>query len=68
MKSGNLVVVWNRQCAALRPPIVILDADDVVLAEIAAGLNLDQLEQDLAGILDALRARLAKAVCRRRRT
>ena len=31
-------------------PIIILDADDVVLAEIAAGLHLDQLQQDLAGI------------------
>ena len=29
-------------------PIIVLDADDVVLAEIAAGLHLDQFEQDLA--------------------
>jgi hypothetical protein len=26
----------------LRPPVVVFDADDVVLAEIAAGLDLDQ--------------------------
>ena len=32
-------------------PIVILDTDDIVLAEIAAGLDLDQLQQNLAGIL-----------------
>ena len=31
--------------------VIVLDADDVVLAEIAAGLHLDQFEQDLAGIL-----------------
>ena len=28
----------------------ILDADDVVFAEIAAGLHLDQFEIDLAGV------------------
>src|SRR5260370_36244246 len=28
-----------------------LDPDDVILAEIAAGLDLDQLQDDLAGIL-----------------
>jgi hypothetical protein len=33
-----------------RPLIIVLDADDVVLAEIAAGLDLDQLQYDLAGI------------------
>jgi hypothetical protein len=32
------------------PPVVILYADDIILAEIASGLNLDQLQQDLAGI------------------
>jgi hypothetical protein len=31
-------------------PIIILDTDDVVLAEITAGLNLDQFQQNLAGI------------------
>jgi hypothetical protein len=30
--------------------VVILDADDIVLAEIAAGLNLDQFQQYLARI------------------
>jgi hypothetical protein len=30
--------------------IVVLDAHDVVLAEIAAGLHLDQLQVDLARI------------------
>src|SRR5713226_1716155 len=40
---------------ALFPAIVILDPDDVVLAEIAAGLDLDQLQIDLAGIFEAVR-------------
>jgi hypothetical protein len=31
-------------------PIIILDTDDVVLAKIAAGLHLDQFQQNLAGI------------------
>ena len=31
-------------------PIIILDTDDVILAEITAGLNLDQFQQNLAGI------------------
>ncbi len=35
-------------------PIIILDADDVVLAEIAAGLNLDQFQQNLAGIFQPM--------------
>ena len=30
--------------------IIILDANDIVLAEIAPGLNLDQLQQNLARI------------------
>src|SRR5436309_5651767 len=34
----------------LRALIVILDADDVILAEITSGLNLDQLQQNLAWI------------------
>jgi hypothetical protein len=34
--------------------IVIPDAHDVVFAEIAAGLYLDQLEVDLAGIFEAM--------------
>ena len=38
----------------LRPVIVVLDAHDVVLAEIAAGLHLDQFEVDLAGIFEAM--------------
>jgi hypothetical protein len=30
--------------------VIVLDADDVVLAEIAAGLHLDKLQHDLARI------------------
>ena len=30
-------------------PVIILDADDVVLAEITAGLHLDQFQQILTG-------------------
>jgi hypothetical protein len=33
-----------------RTPVIILNADDVVLAEITAGLNLDQFQQNLAGV------------------
>ena len=29
--------------------VIVLDADDIIFAEIAAGLDLDQLEQDLTG-------------------
>ena len=34
----------------------VLDADDVVFAQIGAGLHLDQLEQDLAGVGEAVHA------------
>jgi hypothetical protein len=40
----------------LRTAIVILDANDIVLAEIAAGLNLDQLQRDLAGVFQPVQA------------
>jgi hypothetical protein len=36
------------------PAVVILDADDVVLAEVASGLHLDDLEWFTAGILQAV--------------
>ena len=35
---------------ALDAVVDVLEANDVVLAEIAAGLHLDQLEVDLAGV------------------
>jgi hypothetical protein len=35
--------------------IVVLDRHDIVLAEIAAGLHLDRLEIDLAGIFQTMR-------------
>src|SRR5579863_8693473 len=42
-------------CAARsRPAIIVFDADDIVLAEIAAGLHLDQFEVDLARIFQAM--------------
>jgi hypothetical protein len=34
--------------------IVVLEAHDVILAEIAAGLDLDQFEVDLARIFEAM--------------
>src|ERR1700722_14524456 len=40
----------NSRLAQLRALIVVLDADDVVLAEVAAGLALDQFQHNLAGI------------------
>src|SRR5438477_7595092 len=33
------------------PPVGVLEAHDVVLAEIGARLHLDEMERDLAGIL-----------------
>src|ERR1700730_17586592 len=33
-----------------RPLIIRLDADDIVLAEVASGLDLEELQQNLAGI------------------
>src|SRR6185437_16937502 len=47
---------WGR--AAVSPlvaPVRVLEADDIVFAEIAAGLHLDEVERDLAGILEAMR-------------
>jgi hypothetical protein len=38
--------LWRNE---LSPLVIILDADDVVLAEIAAGLHLDQFQRNLAG-------------------
>src|SRR5712672_537240 len=38
----------------LTPPEIILDTDDIVVAEIAAGLDLDQLQQNLAGIFQSV--------------
>ena len=34
--------------------IAVLEAHDVVLAEIGAGLHLDDVQRNLAGILDAM--------------
>src|SRR5687768_8566564 len=34
--------------------VAVLEAHDVVLAEIRAGLHLDDVQRDLAGILDAV--------------
>ena len=49
------VILSARKAGArLGAPIVILDADDIVLAEIAAGLHFDQLEQDLARVFEAV--------------
>jgi hypothetical protein len=45
--------VDRRQCCRVYPSralIVILDTDNVVLAEVAAGLDLDQFQQNLAGV------------------
>ena len=33
-----------------RALVIVLDTDDVVLAEVTSGLNLDQFQEDLAGI------------------
>src|SRR5262245_57502287 len=44
-------VNYSRQSSS-RAPIVVLDADDVILAKITSGLDLDQLQHDLAGIFE----------------
>src|SRR5580658_8358376 len=36
------------------PAVIVLDANDIVLAEITAGLNLDKFEIDLAGVGEAM--------------
>ena len=36
--------------ADLRPVIIVFDAHDIVFAQVAAGLDLDQFQIDLAGI------------------
>jgi hypothetical protein len=36
--------------AELRPPVIVLDSDDVVLTEIAAGLDPDQFQLNLARV------------------
>jgi hypothetical protein len=40
--------------AISRAPVIVLYPNDVVLADIAAGLDLDQLQQDLAGGLQPI--------------
>src|SRR5258706_6570321 len=37
------------------PAVMVLEADDVVFAEIAAGLHLDDMQRDLARVLQAVR-------------
>ena len=34
--------------------IIVLDTDDIILAEVAPGLHLDQLQIDLAGVFEAV--------------
>src|ERR1700761_9453974 len=45
-ESGTPPQLRNRS----RAFIIVFDADDVILAEITAGLDLDQFQQDLAGV------------------
>lgn len=39
----------------LRPSVCVLEAHDIVLAEVAPGLHLDDLERDFAGVREAVR-------------
>ena len=52
--AGQVLRLQLARPAPSRPVIVVLDAHDVVLAEIAAGLYLDQLKVDLARIFEAM--------------
>src|ERR1700674_5642699 len=55
-RSGNVrrIFLSVARGPPSRPVIVVLEAHDVVLAEIAAGLYLDQFKVDLAGIFEAM--------------
>ena len=57
-KTYDLCVVGggiNGAAIASFPIIDIVDSDDVILPEIAAGLNLDELDVDLAGVGEPMR-------------
>jgi hypothetical protein len=41
--------------ARLSAPVIVLDADDVVLAEIAASVDFDPLQQNFVGLFQAVR-------------
>src|SRR3977135_176563 len=58
-------VMQHRGCTASAATIDVVQADDVVLAEIAAGLHLDQFERDPARIGEPM-DRAARAVDRLR--
>ena len=53
--SPRCTVSWQRRRGGLAPAVAVLEADDVVFAEIAARLHLDQVQRDLAGILQPVR-------------
>ena len=47
---------YRAACCRLGAAELVFDADDVILAEVGAGLHFDQLEQDLAGVGEAMDA------------
>src|SRR5258708_39259644 len=55
LQAGGLHLVrFDRGAARHSPAVGVLEADDVVFAEIGAGLNLDDLQRQLARILQAV--------------
>jgi hypothetical protein len=47
MQSGKLGHLWKTS-------IIVIQADDVVFADIRSALHLDQVQRNLAGILQAM--------------
>src|SRR5262249_49367960 len=54
-KSGNAATA-TAESRGLPPSVDVVEAHDIVLAEIAADLHLDQFERDLAGIGEPMNA------------
>src|SRR6516164_293016 len=45
----------NAAGPGLAPAVAVLEADDIVLAEIAPGLHLDQVQRDFARVFEPMR-------------
>ena len=54
ISGGGEQPYFSRMLTTAGSAIIIFDADDIILAEITPGLDLDQFELDLAGIFQAM--------------
>jgi hypothetical protein len=56
--SGRLPIPVDRsisgQCLRLQPPVIVVQADNVILAEVVAMLNLNEQQGDRARVLNAM--------------